>query len=61
MIISLLVQTAVSANRPVGAFAVLVALQLSAPGVYLPPVLKYVGPLVSPPQMIISLSAQTAV
>ena len=39
---------------------VLVAIQLSAPGLYLPPVLKSVLELY-PPQTIISLPVQTAV
>jgi hypothetical protein len=39
---------------------VLVAVQLSAPGLYLPPVLKKV-PLIPPPQTIISLPVHTAV
>ena len=38
---------------------VLVAVQLSVLGLYLPPVLKYVGP--APPQTIISVPVQTAV
>ena len=37
-IISLPVQTAVCKYRPVGAVVVLVAVQLSVPGLYLPPV-----------------------
>jgi len=43
----------------VGALVVLVAVQLSVLGLYLPPVFKK-GPLV-PPQRIISLPIQTAV
>jgi len=39
---------------------VLVAVQLSVPGLYLPPVLKYVGPDAAPPQTIISLPVHTA-
>jgi hypothetical protein len=39
----------------------LVAIQLSLPGSYLPPVFKRVKLKVSPPQMIISLPVQTAV
>ena len=39
----------------------LVAVQLSVLGLYLPPVFKWLGPLVSPPQTIISLPVQTAV
>jgi len=37
----------------------LVALQLSMKGLYLPPVLNAVPPLVSPPHMIISLPVHT--
>ena len=46
-----------------GALVVLVAIQLSVVGLYLPPVFKYVGPLEhpNPPQTIISLPVQTAV
>jgi hypothetical protein len=40
IIISLPVQTAVWEYRPVGAWVVLVAVQVSVPGSYLPPVLK---------------------
>ena len=43
-----------------GALVVLVAVQLSVLGLYLPPVLKKM-PLVNPPQTIISLPVQTAV
>ena len=57
-IISLKVQTAVSKSRAEGALVVLVAVQLSVPGLYLPPVLKVPG---VPPQTIISLSVHTAV
>ena len=39
---------------------VLVAVQLSVPGLYLPPVLKTLGPS-HPPQTIISRSVHTAV
>jgi hypothetical protein len=39
---------------------VLVAVQLSVPGLYLPPVLKSL-PLLVPPQTIISLPVHTAV
>jgi hypothetical protein len=35
-----------------------VAIQLSVPGVYLPPVLNRVPPLALPPQMTISLPVQ---
>src|SRR6476646_7178908 len=60
MIISLPVQTALCPNRAVGALVVLVAVQLSVLGLYLPPVFK--GPIKgpSPPQTIISLPVQTA-
>jgi hypothetical protein len=44
----------------VGALVVLVAVQLSVPGLYLPPVFK--GPLkLPPPQTIITLPFHTAV
>jgi hypothetical protein len=56
-IISLPVHTAVCHSRPPGALAVLVAVHVSAPGLYRPPVL----PPPSPPQTIISLSVHTAV
>ena len=39
-IISLPVHTAVCSRRPSGALVVLVAVQLSVPGLYLPPVFK---------------------
>jgi hypothetical protein len=45
--------------RALGASVVLVAVQLSVPGLYLPPVLETPGPL--PLQTIISLLVQTAV
>jgi hypothetical protein len=60
MIISLPVQTAVGKNRPAGAPVVLVAVQLSVLGLYLPPVFKRPS-LPYPPQTIISLPVQTAV
>jgi hypothetical protein len=50
--------------RALGALAVLVAVQVSALGLYLPPVLKYWSPAKSkrlPPQTIISLPVHTAV
>ena len=47
------------ASRPAGALVVLVAVQLSVPGLYLPPVFK--GGPDRPPQTIISLPVQTAV
>ena len=46
-------------NRAVGAFVVLVAVQLSVPGLYLPPVFQKLPSI--PPQTIISLPVQTAV
>jgi len=55
MIISLPVHTAVCPDRADGALIVLVLVQLSEPGLYLPPLLK------PPPQMIISAPVQTAV
>src|SRR5262245_34642418 len=60
-IISLPVQTAVCSYRTVGALVVLVAVQLSVLGLYLPPVLKGGAPKTIPPQTIISLPVQTAV
>src|SRR5439155_223042 len=59
-IISLPVQTAVCSNRLVGAFVVLVAVQVFVVGLYLPPLFTEPPP-VSPPQTIISLPVQTAV
>src|SRR5438552_6413762 len=59
-IISLPVQTAVCLSRASGALVVLVAVQLSVPGLYLPPVLKIV-PLLYPPQTIIPLPVHTDV
>lgn len=53
-------QTAVSKYRASGALMVLVAVQLSLTGWYLPPVFKAMLSL-SPPQTIISLSVHTAV
>jgi hypothetical protein len=47
-------------NRPAGALLLLLATQLSVLGLYLPPVFK-TPVLPVPPQMIISLSVQTAV
>ena len=58
-IISLPVHTAVWEKRAAGALVVLVAVQLSVPGLYLPPVLKRFE-LALPPQTIISLPVQTA-
>ena len=49
MIISLPVQTAVCCSRALGALVVLVAVQVSVPGLYLPPVLKALLPLASAP------------
>jgi hypothetical protein len=60
MIISPPVQTAVCPTRAVGALLVLVAVQLSVLGVYLPPVFKKIGMSI-PPQMIISVPVQTTV
>jgi hypothetical protein len=59
MIISLPVHTAVGKNRPAGAPVVLVAVQLSVPGLYLPPLFKR-PPTLNPPQTIISLPLHTA-
>jgi hypothetical protein len=59
-IISLPVQTAVCCSRALGALVVLVAVQVSVLGLYLPPVLKALLPL-PPHQTIISPPVQTAV
>ena len=61
MIISPPVQTAECNDRPSGASVVLVAIQLSVPGLYRPPVFRY-PPLkgLNPPQTIISLPLHTA-
>src|SRR5207248_11446410 len=59
-IISRSVQTAVCPRRADGALAVLVIVQLSLVGLYLPPVNKVLVPL-HPPHPIISLSDHTAV
>ena len=58
--ITLPVQTAVCECRAAGALVVLVVVQLSVSGVYLPPVSKSFGPVV-PPHTIISLLVQTVV
>src|SRR5262245_59849187 len=58
-IISLPVHTAVWPPRAEGALVVSVAVQLSVPGLYLPPVLSLEAP--PPPQTIISLPVHTAV
>ena len=58
IIISVPVQTAACASRPMGAVVVFVGLQVSALGLYLPPVIKKVG---LPPQTIISVAVHTAV
>src|ERR1043166_4682392 len=60
-IISLPVHTAVCSDRAVGAFVVVVAVQLFVPGLYLPPVLKGTKFSFHPPQTIISLPIHTAV
>jgi hypothetical protein len=62
-IISLSVHTPVWALRAVGALVVLAAVQLSAPGLYLPPVFETMRQSLSlhPPQTIISLPVHTAV
>ena len=57
--ISLSVHTAVGPARRAGALVMLVAVQLSVLGLYLPPVFNKL-PLM-PPQTIISLPVQTAV
>ena len=49
-------------DRAVGALVVLVAVQLSVLGLYLPPVFRSVeASAIHPPQTIISLPVQTAV
>ena len=60
-IISLPVHTAVCWLRAVGALVVLVAVQLSVLGLYLPPVFKSPVGKLYPPQTIISLPVHTAV
>src|SRR5438270_12333901 len=60
-IISLPVHTAVCPRRIEGALVVLVAVQLSVLGLYLPPVFKSPVGKVYPPQTIISLPVHTAV
>src|SRR5262249_60834852 len=60
-IISLLLQMAVWNHRPAGALVVLVAVQVSVLGLYLPPVFKKPGRKRYPPQTIISPPVQTAV
>jgi hypothetical protein len=61
MIISLPVHTAVCSSRISGTLVTLVAIQLSMPGSYLPPVLRERPAKPTPPQTIISLPVQTAV
>src|SRR5262245_16643723 len=58
-IISLPLQTAVCTLRPAGALVVLVAVQLSVLGLYLPPVSKEWPKVPSPPHTIISLPLHT--
>ncbi len=60
-IISLPVHTAVCTARASGALVVLVAVQLSVLGLYLPPVLRKLPLSSPPPQTIISLPVHTAV
>jgi hypothetical protein len=60
-VISLPLQIAVCNTRPTGALAVLVAVQLSVLGLYLPPVLKKVRFSFHPPQITISVPLQIAV
>jgi hypothetical protein len=60
-IISLPVQTAVWSVRASGAFVMLMAVQLSVPGSYPKPSLKYSPTIPTPPQTIISLPVQIAV
>jgi hypothetical protein len=58
-IISLPVHTAVLPSRADGALVVLVAVQLSVLGLYLPPVFSSKMLLLNPPQTIISLPLHT--
>jgi hypothetical protein len=58
IIISLPVHTAVCCSRAEGALPVLVAVQLSVLGLYLPPVFRSAGVISPPPQTIISLPVQ---
>jgi hypothetical protein len=60
-IISLPVHTAARESRGEDAFTTLVAVQLSAVGLYLPPVLQSLNVESTPPQTIISLPVHTAV
>jgi hypothetical protein len=60
-IISLPFHTALWDSRGEGALAVLVAIQLSAVGLYLPPVLQSLNVESPPPQTIISLPLQMLV
>jgi hypothetical protein len=60
-IISLSVHSAVCQARAEGALAMLVAIQLSVLGLYLPPVFQYLPMKSTPPQIIISLPVHTAV
>src|SRR5262245_38469201 len=61
MIISLPVQTAVCWSRPEGALLVVTVVQVSFEGLYRPPWLIYVPPLLKlPPQTIISAPVHTA-
>ena len=62
MIISVPVQIPLWANRAVGALVVVVAVQLSVVGLYLPPVFNGADPeplSLVPPHTIISLPVQT--
>ena len=61
MIMLLSVHTAVWDSRPTGALVVLVAIQLSVIGLYLPPVFTSPSIKLNPPHTIISLPVQTAV
>ena len=55
------VQIAVWNNRPEGALAVLVLIQVFESGLYLPPVSRFPKTFPVPPQTIIALPVQTAV
>jgi hypothetical protein len=60
-IISLPVQIAVCESRAAGALMRLVGIQLSIPGLYLPPVFKRPKSELNPPHTIIWLPVHTAV
>src|SRR5215510_5218603 len=61
MIMLLPVHTAVWDSRPTGALVVVVAVQLSVTGLYLPPVFTSPSIKLNPPHTIISVPVHTAV